>query len=74
MSARPGPRGGYCVRGIPTAISKPSDRGTMSGDVSPTKLTKHLRWLGDKMRQLRELTRVKMRIVVQKQKGESLAA
>jgi len=37
-------------------------------------LTKHLRWLGDKMRQFRELTRVKMRIVVQKQKGESLAS
>jgi hypothetical protein len=36
-------------------------------------LTKHLRWLGDKMRQFRELTRVKMRIVMQKQKGESLA-
>jgi hypothetical protein len=34
---------------------------------STNQLTKHLRWLGDKMRQFRELTRVKMRIFMKKQ-------
>jgi hypothetical protein len=35
-------------------------------------LTKDEQWLGYQMHQFRELTRVKMRIVVQTQKGDRL--
>jgi hypothetical protein len=44
MSARPGPRGGYRVSGIPTAISKPLSMR----EIAISYLLLHLFWFADR--------------------------